>query len=303
MRQRLDLVCIGSGAVPQVFSQPILGRSAKRFNCRLFRKGRNNPAVDPTRTCNSLSHMKKTIWRFVTWNCNMALRKKWSFLAELHPDIAIVPECEDPVRTEDRRYRGWAANHLWVGSNKDKGLGVFYFEGIVVNCIEFDFHELGFFLPCKINDSWPLIAVWTKRKPSETRYIRQIWTLLQRHPALFDHPLAMAIGDFNSNTIWDRKHPGKSHSNVVRQLRELGLESCYHRHFAEDHGEETLKTQFMYRKRKNSYHIDYVFAGHGWQIRNVEIGDPDRWLLLSDHLPIIVDLSFSDVERLESGRQ
>ncbi len=79
----------------------------------------------------------------------MALRKKWRFLAELHPDIAIVPECEDPVRAEDRRYRGWAANHLWVGSNKDKGLGVFYSEGIVFNCIEFDFRELGFFCHVK----------------------------------------------------------------------------------------------------------------------------------------------------------
>ncbi len=36
-------------------------------------------------------HMK-----IITWNCNMAFRKKTDFILAHKPDILLVPECEHP---------------------------------------------------------------------------------------------------------------------------------------------------------------------------------------------------------------
>ena len=34
--------------------------------------------------------------KIITWNCNMAFRKKAEFILAHKPDILIVPECENP---------------------------------------------------------------------------------------------------------------------------------------------------------------------------------------------------------------
>ena len=63
--------------------------------------------------------------KIVTWNCNGALRKKFEPITELGADICIVQECEDPTRTKDSSYKDWASNHIWIGDNKNKGIGIF----------------------------------------------------------------------------------------------------------------------------------------------------------------------------------
>jgi hypothetical protein len=32
--------------------------------------------------------------RIISWNCSQAFRKKWTRIAEMFPDIAIIQECE-----------------------------------------------------------------------------------------------------------------------------------------------------------------------------------------------------------------
>ena len=68
--------------------------------------------------------------KIITWNCNGALRNKFNNLSELSADIYIVQECEDPARTEHKEYSEWAQNHLWIGDNKNKGVGIFAGAGI-----------------------------------------------------------------------------------------------------------------------------------------------------------------------------
>ncbi len=36
--------------------------------------------------------------KIITWNCNGALRNKFSILDDLDADILIIQECEDPDR-------------------------------------------------------------------------------------------------------------------------------------------------------------------------------------------------------------
>ena len=63
--------------------------------------------------------------RIVSWNCSGALRKKLGILLALEADIYIIQECEDPACATDTAYKHWATGSLWVGGNKNKGLGVF----------------------------------------------------------------------------------------------------------------------------------------------------------------------------------
>ncbi|MBK6594865.1 MAG: endonuclease/exonuclease/phosphatase family protein [Burkholderiales bacterium] len=235
--------------------------------------------------------MNKKSLRVVTWNCNGALRRKLERLAALQADVYVVQECEDPAQTKDVAYKTWGANHLWTGTNKNKGVGVFAPKELTLRAVPLDFAPLELFLPCIVDGDWPLLATWTKQANSPNfGYIGQLWKFLQAHRAFLAHPRALLIGDLNSNTIWDEWDRWWNHSDVVRELSELGLESCYHRHFAEAQGRETQPTFFLHRSHEKPYHIDYGFSGPQWIVRRVEVGAIPDWLGESDHLPVTFEL-------------
>lgn len=239
--------------------------------------------------------MTKKSLRIVTWNCNGALRKKWHRLATLKADVYAVQECEDPCQTKDAAYTAWGTNHLWTGANKNKGLGVFAASELPLQAVPMDLAPLELFLPCIVGGDWPLLATWTKQANSPNfGYIGQLWKFLQAHKSFLANPRAMLIGDLNSNTIWDEWDRWWNHSDVVRELSELGLESCYHRHFSETQGKETQPTFFLHRNPLKPYHIDYGFTGPQWAVQQVEVGAAADWLAESDHLPVVFDLERTD---------
>jgi hypothetical protein len=79
----------------------------------------------------------------------------------------------------------------------------------------------------------------------------------------------------------------------VRELGERGLVSLYHVASGEPQGEESRPTFFLHRNPTKPFHLDYMFA-HASQIppgwSGLRVGDPEDWLPLSDHMPVIVDL-------------
>ncbi|MCB8746552.1 endonuclease/exonuclease/phosphatase family protein [Rhodoferax sp. U2-2l] len=239
--------------------------------------------------------MTKESLRIVTWNCNGALRKKWGRLSTFKADVYVVQECEDPCQANDAAYTAWCGNHLWTGTHKNKGIGVFASSHLTLQAIPLDLGRLELFLPCIVNSDWPLLATWTKKANSPNfGYIGQLWKFLQVHRPFLAHPRAMLIGDLNSNTQWDQWDRWWNHSDVVRELSELGLESCYHRHYSEVQGKETRPTFFLHRNAEKPYHIDYGFTGRQWTVRKVEVGANSDWLTESDHLPLAFDLERSE---------
>ena len=231
--------------------------------------------------------------KIVSWNCNGALRKKLPQLLELDADIYVIQECEDPARTNDKNYANWAKNYLWLGNSKNKGLGIFCKEGILLEKISLDAGRLESFLPCLINKSLMLLGVWTREANSPTfRYIGQMWKYWQEHKDIFRSNKTIVIGDFNSNTCWDVWDRWWNHSDVVKDFEEVGIVSLYHLQTGLKQGEEKSPTFYMYRKLDRPYHIDYVFLSHAMSEHStMNIGAVEEWIPHSDHMPLLVNIN------------
>lgn len=248
--------------------------------------------------------------KVVTWNCNGALRKKLKQVDRLNADILVVQECEDPSKST-QAYRDWAGSYLWVGESKNKGIGIFPKNANTVKnlewnasfkiagleslskSLEWSTSDLRLFLPFKINDQFTVLAVWTKGSDAEAfSYMGQFWKYLQVHRRELSNCKTIILGDFNSNAIWDKADRWWSHSDVVQELEDMGIQSLYHLQYAEEQGKESRPTFFLQRKNEKPYHIDYVFVSN--DLKNsceLEINtdnDPLEW---SDHLPLAASIT------------
>ena len=232
--------------------------------------------------------------KVVTWNCNGALRKKFENLLDLDAELYVIQECENPNEARHREYSEWAKNHLWIGDTKNRGLGIFARNDININRLDwsnaYKDHTVKHFLPCTVNGDFKLLAVWTHQNNSPNfGYIGQFWKYLQVNKKKLGKTLI--AGDFNSNAIWDEWDRWWNHSNVVNELNEIGIESLYHKFTAEEQGKETQPTFYLHRRPDRPYHIDYIFGSQelSSRIAKVEIGQIDKWIKISDHLPMICE--------------
>lgn len=229
--------------------------------------------------------------RIISWNCNGAFRKKIHLLDALNADVLVIQECENPAENKDPNYKAWASNYLWVGGNKNKGLGVFAKPEIILEPLDVDSEGLQLFLPCKVGNI-TLIAVWTKEAGSPTfKYIGQFYKWLQLHKPVITNNKSIVIGDLNSNARWDVWDRWWNHSDVVKELSDIGINSLYHTQTGLSQGAEEQPTFYLHRKLEKPYHIDYAFLSA--QLRNgakLSIGPVENWIEYSDHLPLIVDI-------------
>lgn len=234
--------------------------------------------------------------KIVTWNCNGALRNKFENLSDFNADILVIQECEDPNQAKHDHYKSWANKYLWSGENKNKGLGIFVKNHIEIEAInwssKYKDHHVKHFLPCLINNTFQLLNVWTSQSNSPNfGYIGQLWKYLEINKDNFQE--IIIIGDLNSNKIWDEWDRWWNHSDIVQGLSELNIESLYHAFFNEEQGKESNPTFFLHRKEAKPYHIDYIFASKNLanNMTRFEIGDREKWLKISDHLPVICELN------------
>jgi exonuclease III len=77
--------------------------------------------LNPTKDFQVIKPMK-----IITWNCNMAFRKKAAVILAHKPDILIVPECEHPDKLIFNAGIFQPTDVLWFGTNQHKGLGIFF---------------------------------------------------------------------------------------------------------------------------------------------------------------------------------
>lgn len=219
--------------------------------------------------------------RIVSWNCAMGFSKKRRLVQALKPDVAILPEVSQRHIAETV-----APFKAWVGSNPHKGLGVVGFTDR-----SYYQHEAGALLPWHIPftvDGMNVIALWAHVRDKDLKYVRVTHKVVDRHADFLTSGPSLLIGDFNSNTIWDREHPGRNHSLLVDKLHYLGLRSVHHQTEGVSHGAESTKTYYHAKKLHFGHHIDYAFL-RGTSAA-LEIGRHEDWLPYSDHMPLILDL-------------
>jgi exodeoxyribonuclease III len=233
--------------------------------------------------------------KVMTWNCNMAFRKKAALMHSYKPDILIVPECEHPDKLkyefEDRQPNAV----FWYGDNLHKGLGIFSFTDFKIKLLSYHNPDFKWILPLKITnsvDSYTVFAIWANNPQDKNfEYVGQVWKALTYYEAKIKRKKTFFIGDFNSNTIWDKPKREGNHSTIVDILAKKKIHSTYHKHFDLAHGKEQHSTFFLYRHEDKPYHLDYCFASNDMmkKLKKVEVGTFDNWKNASDHVPLIME--------------
>lgn len=229
--------------------------------------------------------------KIVSWNCNCKFREKFKEIIKLDADIYIIQECEDPKTCSDKDYQKFAKNSIWVGQNKNKGLGIFAKDGIKLKKNNWDTYCLRNFISVKVNDDFDLLGVWAGDPYISEYYVYQNININNYSSN------TIIIGDFNSNKIWDKKGSIRTHMNVVNELEKKGLISAYHHITGENQGEESEKTFFLYRNPQKGYHIDHCFLNKKY-LKQYQILSNDSWLSFSDHIPIKLEIECSETNKI-----
>ncbi|HWB27974.1 MAG TPA: hypothetical protein VG738_21020 [Chitinophagaceae bacterium] len=238
--------------------------------------------------------------KIITWNCNMAFRKKAGVILAHKPDILVVPECEHPGKLLFSDGTPKPTDMLWFGENNNKGLGIFSYCSCRFKVRRNHNPAFKMIVPIAVTGGdydFTLYAVWANNPADpDGVYVEQVWKALHHYRRHLSSKRTILAGDFNSNTIWDRKYRKGNHSHVVEFLRKKGIHSSYHLYHKQVQGKEQHPTQYMYRHGDKPYHLDYCFVSTDFaeKIRHVEIGGFDYWSKHSDHVPVMV--TFNDME-------
>ena len=222
--------------------------------------------------------------RIVSWNCSIAYYKKQHLIEALQPDVVILQEVAKKASAAAQ-----VPFAAWTGANPNKGLGVIGYAEARYKMTESADPNLPWHLPVSV-DGLNLVALWAHQLNRDLRYVRVTHEIVDGHAGFLSGEKALLMGDFNSNTVWDRVHPGRNHSMLVHKLAGLGLSSVYHRDEALDHGAETTKTYFHTKNLRFGHHIDYAFLSDG-TAASLRVGEAEDWLSHSDHMPLILDLA------------
>lgn len=223
--------------------------------------------------------------RVVAWNCNMRFRDKIDKVLSLDADIAIISECEAPVKG------GFAHNVIWVGDNENKGLAVFSLSGKKIEIAPQYCEAFKYVLPVIYGD-YLVFAVWACNV-GNYRYVEQVYQAILYYKNCLKHKKIIIAGDFNSNSIWDSKYKKYgSHSALVQYLDIFGIVSAYHTIKGEEYGKESVPTFYLYRHKECPFHLDYCFLSQELVkcVADFSVGSPDLWLEYSDHLPLLLSL-------------
>jgi len=233
--------------------------------------------------------------KLITWNCQGAFRKKADTILEHRPDILVVQECEHPDKLVFSSTTPRPNDLLWFGENRHKGLGIFSYSSFRFQLLDQHNADLKIISPISISGGpldFTLFAIWAHNPGDpDGQYIEQVWKAIHHYDQILNTQSCILIGDFNSNTIWDRPRRIGNHSTVVARLAEKNIHSVYHKQLGQEQGKEKHHTFFLYKNKEKPYHLDYCFTSADLydKVKNVEIGTYENWIRHSDHSPLIIN--------------
>ncbi len=224
--------------------------------------------------------------RIVTWNCCRGpLARKLDALDTLNADVAVLQECPRPAVQSDRC--------LWFGDNPRQGIAVLARGAYRLRRLPMAADAPNYVMPVRVSgpQRFSLLAVWAMAGQPH-RYVAAVVRAVELYARRLRRSPWLLLGDLNSNACWDATHSqDTSHSALVRRLAALRMQSCYHAHFDEAHGAESVPTFHLYRHEARPYHLDYCFAPAAWlpALRSVSVGDYATWAPFSDHRPMLME--------------
>jgi exodeoxyribonuclease-3 len=159
--------------------------------------------------------------RLATWNCSMALHRKFDAMMRQQPDIAVICECAEPKRLQAlAKSISVGADTVWIGDNQNKGLAVFAFNGYAVRLAE-PFHStLRHVAPVHVTGpvAYNLLAVWAQNGSggvSRKHQLGQLRRALTKYRDFLAERPSIVAGDFNNNVFWHR--PGWGLTRGIRR--------------------------------------------------------------------------------------
>jgi len=260
--------------------------------------------------------------RIVSWNCHYGLTpEKVKAINVYGANILVIPECREMDMKEsgyDENHRDWYGDHKEVENlpeniqaDRDLGIGVFWTNELKIarkeewdNDLRYN-SDFRYLVPYKVEgnfEPFTLITVWTKNKSDASDpldYVQKAHAAIDQYKKIgLLNGRVVLIGDFNSNVIWDNYYQkGWKHSDLVKKLEEIGILNC------SKFSEEDKYCTYHYNTNKGRKQVidDYCFASKDLAITATytppkvddwkDINKVKRWNGLSDHCPIIVDIT------------
>jgi len=234
--------------------------------------------------------------KIISWNCNMAFRKKWMLLSDSDADIIIIQEAEHDEKLEQALSDYNYNDIFWIGDNKHKGVAVITRNQYKIKLISKYSTDFKYIIPLKLEDNNSaieinLFVIWAmpNKEHRSKSYVGQVWGAINYYEPLLRSE-SILIGDFNSNVFWDKERK-YNHTSVVNFLQERNIVSLYHVQNQEQQGDEKEPTFYFYKKKEKPYHLDYCFLSDQLVSENttLEIGKFEDWIKFSDHMPLFVN--------------
>src|SRR5882757_3819187 len=103
--------------------------------------------------------------KVITWNCNMAFRKKADVILQHKPDILVVPECESLEKLVFDVDTPRPTDMLWFGNNQNK--------------------DLQLIIPIEVTNAelkLKLYAIWANNpNDPDGQYVEQVWKAIHHY--------------------------------------------------------------------------------------------------------------------------
>lgn len=233
--------------------------------------------------------------KVISWNANGKFEKNFPVILKEDADIYVIQECTNPLVSNCKDYTDLCGEYYWVkwvGDNKypNYGLGIIAKKKIKMKVWDLDNKGLRYFIPVTVNDKFNLLGVWTNPNIKTNKvpyYPKEITKYYEAHKKSgFFNDNMIICGDFNC----DKRVKNNAHKNnideMIDKLSEINLIDVYHDLNRELEEGEPVATFYWQYKLEQPYHIDHVFAAQG-KVICLKIGDAEKWIELSDHMPLI----------------
>jgi exonuclease III len=238
--------------------------------------------------------------RIITWNCNGNFRDKEEILYnELKPDIAIIPESENPEKFVKKTGKPHFLKYEWVQlqvEGRSQGVGVYFYSPYEVKMSPAYSDEIKTAVPHEVTNpktklTFHLLAIWANNPATgrRYRYVYQVWKALEHYKAFLETD-GLVVGDFNSYQLVAPKK-----LDVKEILHTRGFESAYHHFFKEAIGQHTRPTLYKLHQKTEPFMVDYCFASSAFlsKLKLVTVGTYDQWNPYSDHMPLVCDFDLN----------